>query len=72
MNHPDGAHMRYIADALSESLKGYGFALFVFKFNEQGLAHYISNATRDTMLDALRETYKRLSKGQDIVSPENN
>lgn len=64
--------MRQLADSLKDALPGKGFALFVFEFDKPHLAHYISNAQRDTMLKALKETYHRLSKGQDISTPENN
>ncbi len=64
--------MRQLADSLKDALPGRGFALFVFEFHQPGLAHYISNAQRGTMLTALKETYARLSGGQDIVTPENN
>ena len=71
-SHPDGAYLRQVADAMTDALPGKGFALFVFEFNKPHLAHYISNAQRETMLQALRETYHRLSSGQDIATPENN
>lgn len=64
--------MRALADALKEALPEKGFALFVFEFHKPGMASYISNAERETMLKALKETYHRLSKGQDIATPENN
>lgn len=72
MPHPDGSYMRDLADALKKAIPGRGFALFVFEFHKPGLAHYISNAERATMLEALKETYHRLSGGQDIATPENN
>lgn len=72
MPHPDGAYLRLLADALKDALPGKGFALFIFEFDQPHLAHYISNAERGTMLKALKETYHRLSGGQDIATPENN
>lgn len=41
---------------------GLGFALIVFEFYEPGVGHYISNAERESMIKALRETAKREDK----------
>lgn len=43
-----------------------GFTLLVFEFNKPGLSNYISNADRQSMIVALRETADRLEKNQDI------
>ena len=67
------AAMRAMGDMIRACLPaGWGFALIVFQFHKPGLANYISSAERETMLKALKETYHRLSKGQDIETPEEN
>lgn len=40
------------------------FALVVF--NDPRIAQYISNCTRDTMIEAMRETADRLERRQDV------
>ena len=66
-------HMRTLGDMIRAILpNGWGFALFTFRYEQPGMAHYISSATRETMLKALRETYRRLSNGEDIATPEPN
>lgn len=73
-NLPGAMVMRYFAELVGGLLKpkGLGFALFIFEFNRPGLCNYVSNAERQSMLAAIRETYKRLSNGQDIATPEEN
>lgn len=58
--------LQAVMKMLTELMPGYGIALFIFEFNKPGMANYISNAQRDTMLAALKETYHRISKGEDI------
>jgi hypothetical protein len=45
-----------------------GFALLVFEFGDREGhgGHYISNAQRDDMIKALRETADRLERNEDI------
>jgi hypothetical protein len=52
---------RRIEDAITESgQKGQiGFALLVFDFGSGGFMNYISNAERNTMLQAMREFIDR-------------
>ena len=70
---PGGNAMRLIGNMINEILpEGWGFTVIVFQFNKPGLANYISSAERATMLKALKETYHRLSNGQDIETPEEN
>lgn len=42
-----------------------GFCVIVFNFNNPGISHYVSNADREDMIKALRETADRLEKRQD-------
>ncbi len=44
-----------------------GFALFMFDFNEKGWMTYASNATREDMLEALKEFIAKEEAG--IVTP---
>lgn len=43
-----------------------GFALVVFEFNRPGIGHYISNARRSDIIEALRELADRLEAKEDI------
>lgn len=52
--------------------KDFGFTILVFKFNKPGESNYISNANREDMIKALRETADRLEKKQDYETPEDN
>ena len=48
--------MKHIGMAIANELPdGFGFALFVFDFNEKGHISYMSNAQRPDMLRALKE-----------------
>lgn len=59
-----------IDDVLKEKChKRMGFALFVFEFNEPGITNYISNAERESMIEALKETIERLENNEDIPTP---
>ena len=44
---------------------GWGFALFIFRFGYPGIAEYISNGSRSEMIEALRETLRRLEQDQE-------
>lgn len=52
--------------------KDLGFAILVFPFENPGIGNYISNAKREDMIKALRESAHRLEKKQDFETPENN
>lgn len=60
-----------IADALNRLFNGdasepkTGFCLLVFGFDRPGIANYLSNADRDSMVQALRETADRIERQQD-------
>lgn len=70
---PGAAFMRALAEMIKAVLpKGWGFALVVFPFERPGISNYISNAQRDTMIEALHETVKRLESKQDFKTPEEN
>lgn len=71
-NQIGAAKMREIADKIRKEIPGLGFTLFVFELQRPGIANYISNAERKSMLMGLKECYFRLSKGQDIDTPEEN
>ncbi len=62
--------MRELGACINSALKEYfpdsGFALLVFKFNKPGIGNYISNAKRESMIEALKETIKRLKSNEDI------
>jgi hypothetical protein len=51
---------------LRDNVGPKGYALIVFDFHEPGLSNYISNAKREDMIKALRETANRLEKNQDV------
>jgi hypothetical protein len=57
LNDQEGRTLEWLCDK--------GFVLIVFEFNEPGVS-YISNAKREDMIKALRETADRLEKNQDI------
>lgn len=51
--------------AVKEFFPGSGFALLVFPFNNPGISNYISNAKRDSIILALRESAHRLEQRED-------
>lgn len=53
-------------DVITEWFGEMGFALVMFEFNHPGIGNYVSNAKREDMIKALRETADRLEKNQDI------
>jgi hypothetical protein len=55
-----------INSAINEYFPGSGFALLVFKFNKPGIGNYISNAKRESIIEALKETVRRLEQNEDI------
>lgn len=67
-------NMRRLADMIARHLpKGMGFALFVFPFNRRGgVGSYISNASRETMIQALEEKLEQLKASADFKTPEGN
>ena len=52
--------------ALNRYFPGSGFALVVFPFNKPGKCNYISDAGRDSMIEALKEAVKRFEAHEDI------
>lgn len=62
--------MRIIGNSIDEILKKYidhmGFALLVFELGKPGISNYISNAQRKDMIEALKETVKRLEAKEDV------
>ncbi len=62
--------MRELATEIHVALKTYfpgsGFALVVFPFNKPGKCNYISDAGRDSMIEALKEAASRLESNEDI------
>ena len=61
--------MREAATILQDHFPGMGFCLLVFEFNKTGLSNYISNAQREDMITAMKETVIRLSGNEDIKTP---
>lgn len=55
-----------INDVIENQFGKMGFALIIFEFNQPGISNYVSNAQRDDMITALRETADRLEAKQDI------
>lgn len=51
--------MNALAHFLSDHLKPAGFALFVFDMDAPGRMNYISNASREHMVEAMREFIAR-------------
>lgn len=47
--------MNEVADSLRHIFGGYGFCLLVFDFGESGRMNYISNAERESMIEAMQE-----------------
>jgi hypothetical protein len=55
-----------ITCVVEDTLGQMGFALLVFEFYEPGICHYISNAQRADMIEALRELADRLEQSETI------
>lgn len=65
--------MQKMADDIKKILPSdLGFALIVFPFKDVGVGNYISNACREDMIEALRETADRLEKNQDFKTDKDN
>jgi hypothetical protein len=47
--------MNRVGSILGEVFEGRGFALLVFDFGPDGMMNYLSNASREDMLVAMRE-----------------
>ena len=58
--------MRLIGQTIENLLPGIGFALFISEFENPGIGNYISNARRDDMIQALRETANRFENDEII------
>jgi len=54
--------MKNAANLLGQIFPNLGFALFIFEFNKAGISNYISNADRENMILALKETLERFEK----------
>lgn len=54
-----------IGAAIKESGGGYGFALFMFSFNDESEMTWISNAERADMIKALKEFIQKAESGED-------
>lgn len=67
-----GQQMRDLATIIKKEIPGLGFALFCFEFHKPGMSNYISNAQREDMIKALKETIERLENKQDYPTPETN
>jgi hypothetical protein len=75
-NYPDYIRteklMRICAEAIEQVIMDYGpsdnvgFALVTFGMDQPGIGNYISNCSRDDVIEALKETVKRLQKNQDM------
>ena len=68
----DAKKMREVAQKVADELPGKGFCLIVFQFDQPGMANYISNADRESMILGLEETVKRLKAKEDFKTPEPN
>lgn len=66
----DGQKMRHLASMVKEEIPGVGFAILVFDFGGPGVANYVSNAAREDMVLALKETASRLEAGMTFPTPE--
>lgn len=67
------AKMRALARFVTKKLpKGWGFCLIVFPFDKPGIANYISNAQRATMIQALKDKVRVLEAKDDFQTPEEN
>lgn len=67
-----GQEMRNLANKIKKEIPGLAFAVFVFEFNKPAMSNYISNAQREDMIKALKETIHRLENNQDFSTPESN
>lgn len=51
---------KILGGAIDKSLSGWGFALVLFSYGEEGFSTYISSCQRPDMIKAFRELIKRL------------
>jgi len=65
--------LRELMEAMARSIEKMAFAMGVEKpqfallvWNDPQIAQYISNCTRETMIQALRETTDRIERNQDV------
>ncbi len=65
-------HLTLIGEVLQKEFPGKGFALLVFQFNEPDVCNYVSNAKREDMVKALRESANRLENNKYIGITEAN
>jgi hypothetical protein len=49
------ASMKRVGALLDDTFEGRGFALFVFDFGPDGMMNWLSNASREDMIVALRD-----------------
>ena len=54
-----------IGESIKQSGGGYGFALFMFSFDDESEMTWISNAERSDMIKALKEFIDKAESGQD-------
>ena len=54
--------MQAVAAKLDDVFEGYGFCLMVFDWGDKAQMNYISNAERETMIEALKEAVEVVSK----------
>ena len=64
--------MQSLARIIDKEVSGNGFALLVFPFGNEKMSNYVSNAQREDMIKALRETADRLENKQDFMTPNSN
>ena len=69
------AEMIYLGDQLQQALDvplkraGLSYVLVVFTPEPPGFARYVSNATRDRLVEALKEFVLRMEQGDEIPDP---
>ncbi|HET6255841.1 MAG TPA: hypothetical protein VFE32_17320 [Puia sp.] len=66
------AAMRKLGKKIAREIPSLGFAIVVFEFHHPGIANYLSNAKRQDMILALKETITILEEKNDFKTPEEN
>ena len=65
--------MRELGNEIHMALKNYfpgsGFVLLVFPFDKPSVCNYISDAGRDSMIEALKKAATRLEANKDTINP---
>jgi len=56
---------KIIGSAIEDSGGGYGFALFMFSWNDESEMTWISNAARADMVKALKEFIAKAESGEE-------